>query len=125
MQISGKKGEEMNSIKGEICGEPNKYGFRYQVNHPWVKNLYNEYRKRISEFSNVSWGYPLEDLERLRFECLMDNAIKRSGEDKTKCEEYFINVLKGIKRLDFDRIRANKKTDCITRAKAYAAIGLG
>ena len=124
MQISKKKGEEVmyNDI---FDGKENKYGYRYQINHPWVKKLYSKYCKRISEFSNVSWWYPLEDLERLRFECLMDHAIKRSGEDMVKCEEYFNNVVESLKRLDFDRINANKKTDCITRAKVYAAIGLG
>ena len=94
-----------------IFAPKNQWGFKYNVNHPYIKPLFREYCRMAN---NGQWKYPVADLERRRFECIADRMMKLGAEMR---KEYFEKVLKSMKPLDFNRIRENKRADCIITAK--------
>ena len=58
-----------------ILTQNNRYGYRLNLNHPAVYQLYNRYR----EWLKIPAGFPLSDNERLDFE---DRAIEKLIEHK-------------------------------------------
>ena len=59
----------------DILAQNNRYGYRLNVNHPIVFQLYTRYR----EWLKIPAGFPLSDNERFDFE---DKAITRLVENK-------------------------------------------
>lgn len=59
----------------DILAQNNHYGYRLDINHPIVNQLYNRYR----EWLKIPATFPLSDNERFDFE---DKAIKRLVENK-------------------------------------------
>lgn len=92
-----------------------KHKYRIRVNHPYIKPIYEIYKKKI--MPPIWWGYAATDYERFQFECIIYNMFRIGGADEDKRREYFDGVIKGLKKLDLERIRENKKADCITRAR--------
>lgn len=102
-------------LKDVLIKVPNKWGCKIDINHPLIKPLYIAYKKKV--MSPVWWGYAPTDYERVQFECIVFNMFRICGADEEKRRTYFENVIKNLKKLDYERIHANKKADYITRAK--------
>lgn len=52
-------------------GIPNQYGYRYNVNHPIVRNLYERYKQKIG----CPKHFPVSDQQRWEFERKVDKLI--------------------------------------------------
>lgn len=59
--------------KSELYTQNNAYGYRYNVNHPWVRPIYRAYCERIGARS----GCPLTDLERRGFDQYLEEYIEK------------------------------------------------
>ncbi|MCR4794229.1 MAG: hypothetical protein K5898_03480 [Ruminococcus sp.] len=57
-----------------IYAEPNKYGYRINVNHPQIKNLYEHYKRHIGEKI-------LSDAQRLHFESIIYKMMERTAKE--------------------------------------------
>ena len=58
--------------KQDLCTQGNPYGYRYNVNHPWVNPIYREYSREIG----VPYGFALTDLQRRGFDLYMDRLLE-------------------------------------------------
>ena len=56
---------------GNPC--PNRYGYRYNVNHPKIKELYEEYHRKIG----VPYTIGLTTGQRMHFENMLDRTIEK------------------------------------------------
>lgn len=92
-----------------------KFEFKININHPSIKPLYIAYKKKV--MAPINWSYAPTDYERVQFDCIILNMFRICGADEEKRKEYFENVIKNLKKLDYERMNANKKADYITRAK--------
>ena len=110
------------NIEDVLIKVHNKTGYKVNINHPYIKLLYETYKKKV--MPPIWWGYAPTDEERFQFECIIFNMFRIGGADEEKRIEYFNKVIKGLKKLDFERMRENKKSDCITRAR-LSTIRLG
>jgi len=110
------------NIEDVLIKVHNKYGFKININHLYIKPLYEAYKKKV--MPPIWWGYAETDQERIQFECIIFNMFRIGGADEEKRMEYFERVIKGLKKLDYERMRENKKSDCITRAR-LSTIRLG
>lgn len=61
----------------DILAQNNRYGYRLNINHPIVFQLYTRYRKWLKIPDHT--GFPLSDNERFDFE---DKAIEKLIKDK-------------------------------------------
>lgn len=61
-----------NSKDISIYCSPNPYGYRYNVNHPKINELYHRYLK----WKGIV-GRPMTDKERYEFESYIDKLIKK------------------------------------------------
>lgn len=59
--------------KSDLYAHGNPYGYRYNVNHPWVQPIYREYCRGIGARS----GYPLTDLQRRGFDQYLEEHIQK------------------------------------------------
>lgn len=116
MRIYKEVGEGV-TIDEVLIKLPNKWGFKINVNHPYIKDLYIAYKKKV--MPPVWWGYAASDQERFQFECIIFNMFRIGGADEERRREYFDKVISGLKKLDYDRLRVNKKADCIIRSKLF------
>ncbi len=57
-----------------FCGL-NKYGYKLNINHPFINKIYNRYKKA----NNLSTRFPLSDSERLDFETATIDYLKKRG----------------------------------------------
>ena len=64
--------ENNNNIS--IYCQPNIYGYRYNINHPKINELYNRYLK----WKGIV-GRPMTDKERYDFESYIDKLIKKQS----------------------------------------------
>ncbi len=55
-----------------FCGS-NKYGYKLNINHPFINKIYNRYKKA----NNLSTRFPLSDSERLDFETATIDYLKK------------------------------------------------
>lgn len=65
-------------MQESIYAEPNKYGYRFNVNHPVIRNMYERY-KRVKGYATI---YPLSDNERFEFEKYLQDSIDKQKERK-------------------------------------------
>lgn len=61
-----------NSKLVSIYCKHNAYGYRYNINHPRISDLYNRFRK----WKNID-SRPLTDSERFEFEKYLDGIFKK------------------------------------------------
>lgn len=61
-----------------ILTEPNKYGYKFNLNHPRIRTLYERYKKSKGYAST----YPLSDSERFEFEEYLQKSIDKQKEKK-------------------------------------------
>lgn len=76
MSIGGmKKNTSIYNLdkNGNPC--PNRWGYRYNINHPDIRPLYEAYHRHI--------GVPLQihmtSAQRMQFEALLDKMIEKKG----------------------------------------------
>lgn len=67
-----KLGKLNNNSDEIIMEQPNKYGYRVNINHPLVRPHYERYKQKIG-------AIVLSDKERLVFEMYIINALKRKS----------------------------------------------
>lgn len=60
-----------------VFNENNPYGYRLNVNHPQINELY----KRYLVWKGLNYGFPISDAERFEFETLVISEIERKGLD--------------------------------------------
>ena len=58
-------------VEDKIICEPNKYGYRVNINHPKIKPLYERFKRSRKAII-------LSDRERLEFESIIISKVKRS-----------------------------------------------
>lgn len=58
-----------------ICNAGNRYGYRYNINHPKIRPLYDAYKKRIGLAPHI---HPTHR-QRLHFESVIDRMIYKEG----------------------------------------------
>ncbi len=63
-----------------IFAKDNKYGYRLNVNHPWVKKQYERYKAKVNELI-------LSDKQRFDFEEQVLQWLQKSAALKNKGEE--------------------------------------
>lgn len=55
----------------------NKYGYKYNVNHPLINDLYTRYKKG----KGIAYTHPLSDIERADFEKYVDSLFENKDID--------------------------------------------
>lgn len=65
---------------GNPC--PNRWGYRYNVNHPKIRELYEEYHRKIG----VPYKIGLTTGHRLHFENMLDIMFEKMKEKEQKTE---------------------------------------
>lgn len=58
-----------------IYANNNKYGFRLDINHPYIKKHY----LRFKESKGVGVNYPLDDNDRREFETVIIERLQKRG----------------------------------------------
>lgn len=58
----------------DIYTKDNPYGYRYNVNHPYISDLY----RRFKQAEGYRWDEPIPDAARLRFEAAISGAIEKA-----------------------------------------------
>lgn len=65
-------------IPESIYIENNVYGYKLNINHPFIRGLYIRYKR----WKNIPYNTPLGDNERFEFEDYVENhLLKRKGAD--------------------------------------------
>ncbi len=64
----------LKSDNNSVYAPENKYGYKINVNHPKIKPLYDEYKKRVRAII-------LSDKERFEFEGLIMKTIAKGKEN--------------------------------------------
>ena len=57
--------------------ENSKYGYKLNINHPLIRDLYTRYKR----WKNIPYNVPLSDNERLEFEDYIEKHILKKGAD--------------------------------------------
>lgn len=65
-----------------IYAKNNKYGFRLNVNHPYINKLY----LRFKASKVVGINFPLNDIDRREFEVVIIERLQKKGLLPTECE---------------------------------------
>lgn len=65
----------MNESKQSIWAKENPYGYRLNVNHPWINRQYERYKKEKREII-------LSDAQRLEFEDKVIEWLKNKSPEK-------------------------------------------
>lgn len=65
-----------------IYASNNKYGFRLNVNHPYINKLY----LRFKASKGVGINFPLNDIDRREFEVVIIENLQKKGLLPTECE---------------------------------------
>ena len=60
----------------------NKYGFRLNINHPYINKLY----LRFKASKGVGVNFPLNDTDRREFEIVIIERLQKKGLLPTECE---------------------------------------
>jgi len=63
------------SKSGSIYSKGNLSGYRYNINHPEIRKLYEHYKGR----KGIPTRVPLSDRERLEFEYYVDKLIRKQA----------------------------------------------
>ncbi len=61
--------------KTSIYTENNQYGYKYNINHPKVNELYRRYKV----WKGLAVQFPLTDAQRKDFESYLDGLMKKNG----------------------------------------------
>lgn len=64
----------------KIYADNNDYGYRFNLNHPRIRELYERYKRNKGYAST----YPLSDEERAEFEMYLQQSIDRQKEKKQR-----------------------------------------
>lgn len=68
------KEKENNNIS--VLATPNPYGYRYNVNHPYINELYRRYKK----WKDIPQSDPMSNEQRKEFEAYVDSIFsERDG----------------------------------------------
>ena len=62
---------DYNNRNKSIYNDGNPYGYRYNVNHPKINELYRRYKK----WKGIPSNFPMSNEQRLEFECYIDGLI--------------------------------------------------
>lgn len=62
-----------NNNNNSIYCPNNKYGYKYNINHPKINELYLRYK----EWKNIPRDYPMSDNERFDFEKYLDELLEK------------------------------------------------
>ena len=62
--------------KTSIYAEYNPYGYKYNINHPKVNELYRRYKV----WKGYAVNYPLTDEQRKGFESYLDGLMEKKGD---------------------------------------------
>lgn len=65
-----------NTEQLSIYAYNNPYGFRLNINHPKIKELYDRYKK----WKGFAGDKPISDKDRIEFEKYIFNILDRQGE---------------------------------------------
>lgn len=68
-----KKNESIYNLDKDGYPCPNRWGYRYNVNHPDIRPLYEAYHKHI----NVPLQIHMTTAQRLKFEAVLDKMIDK------------------------------------------------
>ena len=60
----------------------NKYGFRLNINHPYINKLY----LRFKASKGIGINFPLNDIDRREFEVVVIERLQKKGLLPTECE---------------------------------------
>ncbi len=64
---------QKRELNTSICLQNNKYGFRYNLTHPKINELYRRYKR----WQCIPSNDPLSDAQRLEFENYLDGIFKK------------------------------------------------
>ena len=61
----------------DIYTKNNVYGYKLNINHPYIRKLYTRYK----QWKNIAYNVPLSDDERFEFEDYIEKRILKKGAD--------------------------------------------